>query len=169
MKKAELLTLVAFNTWANRRILAKAARLAPRALHGKANLSYPSPIATLVHVLDTQWYWREGIQVGILPSRPLIPADFPSLHALRRRWDEEDRLLLGYLSSRTQRQVDGNVTYTWRQARPRTRPLWHIITHVVNHGTQHRTELAVFLTAKKLSPRNMDFLDYIRHKTNART
>jgi hypothetical protein len=34
------------------------------------------------------------------------------------------------------------------QARPRTRPLWHIIVDVVNHGTQHRSELALFLTAK---------------------
>ena len=164
MKKAGVVALVEFNVWANRRILAKASRLSTRDLRRSATLSYPSPLATLVHILDTQWYWREGAQIGFLPRETLEPSDFPTFSGLRRRWAEEDRLLLHYVSSRTERQIAGTVTYTWPQARPRTRPLWHIIMHVVNHGTQHRSELALFLTAKKLSPANMDFLDFIRHK-----
>jgi uncharacterized damage-inducible protein DinB len=88
----------------------------------------PPPLATLVHILDTQWYWREGAQFGKLPREKLGPSDFSTLRSLRRRWDEEDHLLLAFVLS--------------------TRPLWHIIVDVVNHGTQHRSELALFLTAK---------------------
>jgi uncharacterized damage-inducible protein DinB len=164
MKKADVVALVEFNGWANRRILAKAARLSIRDLRRPAGLSFPSPLATLVHILDTQWYWREAAQIGILPSKTLEPLEFRTFSALRRRWDEEDRLLLRFVSSRTERQLDGKVTYTWPQARPRSRPLWHIIMHVINHGTQHRSELALFLTTKRLSPGKMDFLDFIRHQ-----
>jgi uncharacterized damage-inducible protein DinB len=164
MKKTDIVTLVGFNSWANRRILAKASRLSPKILRAPAGLSYPSPLETLVHMLDTQWYWREGAEFGILPKERLESSHFPTMRSLRTRWDEEDRLLLEFVSGRTERQIAGTVTYTWPQARPRTRPLWHIIMHLVNHGTQHRSELAVFLTARKLSPGNMDFLDFIRHK-----
>ncbi|MGH2628195.1 MAG: DinB family protein, partial [Anaerolineales bacterium] len=134
-----------------------------------AGLSYASPMATLVHILDTQWFWREGAQIGTLPREALRPASFPNLRALRRRWDEEDRLLLAFLRDRTDRQMAGTVTYTWPRARPRRRPLWHIVVHIVNHATQHRSELAVFLTAKKLSPGDLDFLDFVRYKARTRS
>lgn len=163
MNRSQAVTLVEFNAWANRRVFAKAARLSPGTLNGTASLSHPTPIATLVHILDTQWYWREGAQFGSLPIETLGPSSFPSLHSLRRRWDEEDRLFLAFVRSRTDRQLTGTVTYTWPRARPRRRPLWHIMTHVVNHATQHRSELAMFLTTKRLSPGNLDFLDFMRY------
>jgi hypothetical protein len=72
----------------------------------------PPPLATLVHILDTQWYWREGAQFGKLPREKLGPSDFSTLRSLRRRWDEEDHLLLAFVLSRTERQIGGTVTYT---------------------------------------------------------
>ena len=165
MKTSEALLLLRFNAWANRRVLVKASHLPPRALRAHATLSYPSPIATLVHILDTQWYWREGAQFGLLPKETLKPASFQSFNSLRRRWDDEDRLFLEFVRSRSDRQLAQAVTYRWAQARPRKRPLWHILMHVINHATQHRSELAVLLTTKGLSPGNMDFLDFIRATT----
>lgn len=162
MNRAQAITLLEFSAWANRRVFSKAARLPTRTLHGAAKLSYPTPIATLVHILDTQWYWREGAQSGSLPIETLRPSSFPTLNALRSRWDKEDRLFVAFVRSLADRELAGRVTYTWPRARARRRPLWHIILHVVNHATQHRSELAVFLTTKGLSPRNLDFLDFIR-------
>ncbi|MEX2030538.1 MAG: DinB family protein [Anaerolineales bacterium] len=167
MNRAQAVKLVQFNAWANRRIFRKAARLPLRILRGKTSLSYPSPLATLVHILDVQWYWREAAQSGRLPSATLRPSDFPRLQSLRRRWDEEDDLFLEFVRSRTDRQLLAPVTYSWPQARPRKRPLWHLLMHVVNHGTQHRSELALFLTSRQLSPGNMDFLDFIRSRAGA--
>lgn len=168
MSKTELITMARFNGWANRRILVKAAHLPESVLRRRARLSYPSPMATLVHILDAQWYWREGAEFGQLPREKLEPSDFAGIKELRSRWEEEDRLLIEYLQSRTEGQAAGTVTYTWPQARPRTRPLWQVIMHVVNHGTQHRSELAIFLTLKDLSPGNVDFLDFIKHDQRTR-
>ena len=162
MKRSQAVTLLKYNAWANRRVFVKAARLPPRILNAPAPLSYPSPIATLVHVLDAQWSWREGVQYGVLRKEPLRPSSFPSLSSLRRRWDEEDRLFLEFIKSRSDRQLSGTVTYTWPRARARRRPLWHILLHVSHHATQHRSELALFLTTQELSPGDLDFLDFIR-------
>ena len=161
MKRSQAITLVGFNAWANRRVFAKAARLPSATLRAAvSSLSYPSPMATLVHILDTQWYWREGAQLGLLPVETLRPSNFPNLRSLRRRWDEEDRLLLGFVEALTDRRLTKSVTYAWPRARPRTRPLWHIITHIVTHATQHRSELALFLSTKNLSPGNLDFIRF---------
>ncbi len=119
MKRSEAVALVDFNPWANRRVLAKVARLPLRALSRPASLSYPTPIATLVHRLDAQWYWREGAQFGMLPREVLRPSAFSTLRSLRQRWDEEDRLVLAFVRSRTDRQLAAAATYVWPRARPR--------------------------------------------------
>ncbi len=107
---------------------------------------------------------RQGARFGRLPVETLSPEDFPTLHWLRRRWDEGDGLLGAFVSSFTDRSLVRTVTYTWPRARPRTRPLWPLPIHVVNHATRHRSELAMFLTTKGLSPGNLDFLGFIRSR-----
>lgn len=59
--------LVKYQQWANHRLLLKARRLSLVQLQGEVNLSHGSVFATLVHLLDSQWYWREGAQFGNLP------------------------------------------------------------------------------------------------------
>ena len=162
MDRAHAVALASYNAWANRRVFARAARVPLHTLRKSASLSYASPLATLVHILDSQWNWRVAVQEGLAWVEPdMQPGDFRSLTALRRRWDEEDRLLLEWLSHLPRRQLAGTVTYGWPKARPRTRPFWAVLTHIVNHATQHRSELAVWLTGRKLSPGNLDFMHYV--------
>jgi len=160
MKRREAMALVGFNAWANARVLAKAARLPFKALKKKAGLSYPSPLETLAHILDVQWFWREGAQTGLLPPGKLEADQFTSMAALRRRWKEEDRLFEAFVGGLTDAQLAGNVTHGFARARPRTRPMADLIQHIVIHGTQPRSELAVWLTAQKLSPGGLGYLRY---------
>jgi uncharacterized damage-inducible protein DinB len=165
MDKSQALTLINYNTWANHRVLLKAARLPAPSLHLAAPLSNGTLFATLIHIIDTQWYWRTGAQTGLLPIKTLSPADFGSLAVLRRRWDEEDRLLLEYVQNLTNADLAGTITYNWLRARPRTRPLWQILQHIVNHGTHHRGEIGRHLAGLGQSPGDLDFLVYIaRHR-----
>jgi uncharacterized damage-inducible protein DinB len=154
-------TLIEYNAWANHRVLLKAAHLSPAKLIGDAPLSHHSVLGTLIHILDTQWYWREGAQSGKLPIKPISPADFPSFASLRRRWDEEDGLLLNYVQSLSVDKLNGTVSYNWLWARPRTRPLWHILQHIVNHGTHHRSEIGGYLETLGLSPKDLDFIKFV--------
>jgi uncharacterized damage-inducible protein DinB len=164
VKKPEALTLAEFTVWANRRVFNKAARLPRSTLGAPARLSYPSPLATLIHILDTQWYWRVAAQSGVVPLETLTPADFPALASLRRRWDEEDRALVAFIQGLSGASLAGKVRYRWPRARPRSRPLAHILLHIANHSTQHRSELATFLTSRSLSPGNLDFIRFAARK-----
>lgn len=166
MDKEQAITLVEYNTWANHRILLKAAKLPAASLLDGASLSHHSLLGTLIHILDTQWYWREGAQTGKLPIKTLEPADFPSLAALRKRWDEEDRLLLDYVHGLSADELNGSVSYNWLWARPRTRPLWQIIQHIVNHGTHHRSEVGGHLATLGQSPKDLDFIKFVAKMTS---
>lgn len=157
MDPEQAILLVEYNGWANHRLLVKAARLTDEQLRAGAGLSFKSIFGTLVHIVDTEWSWRTAMQTGNIPVDELKPEDFPALQALRRRFDEEQRRMLEYVSGLTPLDLHGSFTYQWPRARPRSRPLWHILTHIVNHGMQHRSEAALALTALGQSPGGLDF------------
>ena len=86
MDKEQAITLVEYNKWANHRVLTKAAHLSPDELHRETILSHRTIMSTLVHILDSQWYWREGAQTGKLPTQTITVEDFSGLLALRRAY-----------------------------------------------------------------------------------
>jgi uncharacterized damage-inducible protein DinB len=165
MDKEQAVTLVEYNAWANHRVLLKASHLTSAKLLRKTALSHDTIMGTLVHILDTQWYWREGAQSGKLPTKTLSPADFHSLVSLRRRWDEEDRLLLNYVQGLSLDELNGSVTYNWLWARPRNRRLWHILQHIVYHGTHHRSEVGQHLATLGQSPKDLVFIKFVAKAT----
>ena len=161
MDKEQAITLVEYNIWANHRVLIKAAHLTSAELHGATSLSHQTIMGTLVHILDTQWYWREGIQTGKLPTQTLLSENFRNLVSLRRRWDEEDQLLRDYVQGLSADELNGSVTYNWLWARPRTRLLWHVLQHIINHGTHHRSEIGQRLATLGQSPKDLDFIKFV--------
>jgi uncharacterized damage-inducible protein DinB len=161
MDQEQAVTLIEYNNWANHRVILKAAHLTPAQFLAETILSHHTILGTLVHILDTQWYWREAAQSGKLPLKELSPADFPSLSSLRRRWEEEDRLLLHYVQGLSAAQLNGSITYNWLWARPRNRPLWHILQHIVNHGTHHRSEIGHYMATLGQSPKDLDFIKFV--------
>ena len=78
-------------------------------LRKDVGLSHYSVMGTLVHILDTQWYWREGAQFGILPIEFISSSDFATVNELRRRWDKEDQLLLDFISGLADRAPDVDI------------------------------------------------------------
>lgn len=167
MELEQAVTLVEYNSWANHRVLIKAAHLTDEQLRADAKLSYPSIYESLIHILDSQWAWREAAQTGNFPGKDLSPDEFPTLKLLRSRWQEEDRRLMAYVQGLTAADLHGTVTFKWPQARPRIRPLWYILTHVVNHSTQHRSEVALALTALGQSPGALDLTAFARRQAGA--
>jgi uncharacterized damage-inducible protein DinB len=164
MNQEQAIMLVEYNTWANHKVQSRAAHLPVGELFEEVGLSYGSVMGTLAHMLDTQWYWREGAQHGLLPMEKLSEKDFPSIKSLRKRWDEEDQRLLEFVQALRESELNGKVEYHWARARPRSRPLWQILTHIVNHGTHHRSEIGSWLALKGLSPKDMDFINFAARK-----
>ena len=142
-RAAELQELYAFNRWANEQILAAAARLSNDQLMRDLGSSFPSVLATLAHVAQSDWIWLQRWR-GVSPTAP--PTwDVATLPALRAHWasvqDERDT----FVASLHDAALDRPIDYRNLAGVASTNPLWQLLRHVVNHSTYHRGQVTTML------------------------
>jgi uncharacterized damage-inducible protein DinB len=163
----DVLLLYDYNYWANRRILDAAAALSDTDFLAPRNLVWGSVRNTLAHAWGAEWVWRQRCQFGAAPASLPSADDFPTLAALRARWDEEEAAMRAYLSGLDNEHLNGALSYRTTSGKQYSAVLWHILAHVVNHGTQHRAEVAQVLTDLGHSPGDVDMILYLRQRAAA--
>jgi uncharacterized damage-inducible protein DinB len=163
MQKSDLLTLFAYNYWANQLLLKTAAKLSPEQFTAPAaGVSHGSLRSTFVHTLGAEWIWRMRCQEGSSPTALLSEQDFPTLDDLVQRWQTEERAMRAYLDSLQDADLARTLSYRRVSGTAAENILWQILAHVVNHGTQHRSEAAVILTRYGCSPGDVDMIWFFR-------
>ena len=162
MQKTHILSLYAYNRWANNRILQATEHLSPSQLLAPAPVSHGSLRGTLVHILSTEWIWRLRCQESLSPQALLTEEQFPALEVLQTRWREEEDVWRAFLENLDEETLHRAVRYTNTKGVPFETKLWQILFHVVNHGTQFRGEAAVVLTSYHHSPGDLDYIAFVR-------
>lgn len=157
MVKSDIVTLIAYNHWANERILATCEQLSADEFIRTVtpNPGWTSLRGILVHALDAEYGWRSVLQSADA-SEILDEAGFADVSTLKARWNVEHSAWLAYLASVTddslgKRHDDSNAL-----------KVWQVIFHVINHGTQHRSEAAAILTGYGRSPGELDFDTFLK-------
>lgn len=154
MDKANISALIAYNFWANERILACCERLSADEFTRQVSPDpgWGSLRGILVHALDTEYGWRSVLLArdasDILDEQGLADAA-----ALKARWAVERAAwseFVGGLSEASLNQGYGSDPKN-------RRTVLQTIMHVLNHGTQHRSEAAAILTGYGQSPGELDF------------
>ena len=153
MDKADISVLIAYNFWANDRILKTCERVPvddfTRAVApdpGKGSLR-----GILVHALDAEIGWRSILQFQ--QDTPVLDEkDFADIAAVKARWEMERAAWFDYAAGLS--REDLNAHYGDEPAK--NPKVWQMIAHVVNHGTQHRSEAAAILTGYGFSPGELD-------------
>lgn len=166
MRQRDLLLIYDYNDWANKRILHAAEKLRQEELTQELPMSWHSILETLSHILSAEWVWRMRCQ-GSSPAALLDPDQFSTLEVLRKRWDEEEAAMRGFLEGLSDADLDRIVDYKNTQGKPFRRVLWQILLHVVNHGTQHRAETGLYLTTLGHSPGDIDMSVYLAERASA--
>jgi uncharacterized damage-inducible protein DinB len=154
MNNPDIATLVAYNFWADERILAACEGLTAAEFTQAAALDpgWGSLRGILVHALDAETGWRAVLQ-GQGGGFLLQESDFADVAALRDRWAVEREAWLDFAAGPAGEQldrvldIDDDFQMTVRQ----------VITHVVIHGAHHRAEAAAILTSFGRSPGDLDF------------
>ncbi len=159
MDAESLLAFVRFHAWANDRILTTAAGLTEEQFRGPAPLDHGTAFATVRHLVDVDWSWREfcaGNDVGqtYVWDHGFAVGDLPEIHAFSL---QEDARLRGFVESLDDAALAEPLAMS--DEPDDVIPRWLIIAHIVNHGTQHRSELARHLTGCGHSPGELDLLD----------
>ena len=151
-----------YNHWANELILNHSAELTHEQFTEKVpGLSLGSIAGAVGHQLGTEVIWLSRCR-GEAPTRILSEKDFPSLAAMRERWQKQDADQAAFLSSLTDAEVNNVVTYKTMGGGEQKQRLGLMLGHIVNHGMQFRAEAAVGLTAKGKSPGDIDLIVYLR-------
>jgi uncharacterized damage-inducible protein DinB len=165
MLQREILTLYDYNSWANQRLLAAAARATPEQLAAQ-RLSRGSILDILVHIMSGEGGWRvkceTRVQMVLLDDERL--ADFPTLEAVLIRWVEVNQAMRAYLHRLNDDDLNQTVLLRNRDSEAFERVLWQPLLHVIIHSTQHRAEVAETLTELGYSPGNLDFEIYLREQ-----
>lgn len=153
MHPSAISLLIAYNFWANMRILSACAHLSPDAFTRAVvpDPGWGSLRGILVHTLDAEYGWRSVLQSQDA-SIILDVHDFDDVAALHAQWSIEQAAWFDFAASLTTERL--NATYA---EQPGQGPqVWQTILHVVNHGTQHRSEAAAILTGYGYSPGELD-------------
>jgi uncharacterized damage-inducible protein DinB len=160
MNRQDILVLYQYNQWANARILKAAGNVTTQQFLAPGSFPHGGLRGTLVHALSAEWIWRNRWE-GTSPSSVLKPDEFPTFEALRSRWAEEEKKLMGFVDTVTDEHLNQSFDYKNTAGTPFTRILWQAMAHVVNHGTQHRTEAAAMLTDLGHSPGDIDLIFFV--------
>lgn len=127
--------------WANHRYFAVAEGLSAEQLHREQGHSWGDVHSLLVHMLSSETVWL-GRWHGETPKSHLDPKEFPTLSALKARWEQVEREMRLFIDGQTEASLQSVITYSNFRGETFHVPLWQMLMHVANHETHHRGELA---------------------------
>jgi uncharacterized damage-inducible protein DinB len=152
---AQLRRLVAYNQWANEKILRAIDGMTVEELARPVDAYIGSLEKNLQHVLLATRIWLARWKGAGPPSlNDPITAAWPEAYAATHA---ELRAFVGPL---TDAGADRIVDYKDSKGTPFQMALGQLIAHVVNHGTHHRAETGLLLERIGRSPGDMDYVYY---------
>jgi uncharacterized damage-inducible protein DinB len=151
---AQLRHLVAYNQWANERILTAIAGMSGEELARPVDAYIGNLAKNLHHVRWATRLWLARWK-GIAP-----PAAGEPSGSWADAYAETHAELREFVESLTDAEADRVVHYKDTKGNPYQLPLGQLITHVVNHGTHHRAETGMLLERLGRSPGDMDYVYY---------
>ncbi|MBI4609608.1 MAG: DinB family protein [Candidatus Rokubacteria bacterium] len=162
--KGMLAALYEYGVWANNRLLAKATHLGDDQLGQKLTKGANPILPTFAHLVGADLRWFARWRGETAPT--LSVTDFPTLEAVRRRWEELYPVRRAYIASLDGAKLLEPILWV-RDEGSVTIPRWQAMLQCANHGTQHRSEIAAMLTDLGHSPGNIDFVLYCLESARA--
>jgi uncharacterized damage-inducible protein DinB len=144
--------LYEYHRWANRRLYDVAAALGEDVCGrdvGK-QFSYPTLTRMFGHLYGADRVWLSRWK-GTSPTS-LPGAEFPTLAAVRPRWDELEAEQRAFVDALTDTDLARTIEYKNTEGKAFRLPLGPLLQHVANHATHHRSEIATMVTMLSASP-----------------
>ena len=161
MNAADVLTLYAYDDWANDRMLAAIAELTEEQFTRNLVSSYPTIRDTLAHIAFAEWIWLERWR-GNSPSQAPEWLDGPSFASLEERLHGIAAARRSYLTALTDERLDSAIHYRSTLGDEFTMILSDLLIHCANHSTYHRGQLVTMLRQVGATPPNTDFTPFAR-------
>jgi uncharacterized damage-inducible protein DinB len=152
---AQLRKLVAYNQWANEKILRAIDGMTPAELAQPVDAYMGSLARNLQHILLATRVWLARWKGEVPPAlSEAVTGPWPDAYAVTHADFRR------FVDPLTDADADRIVQYKDSKGNPFALPLDQLITHVVNHGTHHRAETGLLLERRGRSPGDMDYVYY---------
>src|SRR3972149_488973 len=155
-------SLIAYNEWANQKVLQAAEGLGEEELGRQVSGSYESVRMTLLHVARVQIGWLSVLNGK--PERPSFPEGYERmpLEEVRRWFARSHDDLRAYAEGLTEERLESEVSAFNPQDKKEYRwPSWQLLSHLVNHSSHHRAEAGLMLASLGHSPGDLDFIYFV--------
>lgn len=160
MNTAEARHLLAYNGWANARVFAAVDGLSSEQLTRIVASSFPTVIATLAHIVSTEWVWLRR-WMGESPASVPDWVARAELSDLRARLTAVDSERAAFVNDLTDGGLEDPIAYRTLSGQPHEDRLSHTLRHVVNHSTYRRGQVATQLRQLGIAPPATDFIAYV--------
>lgn len=146
-----------YNAWMNAKVYDAAERLTAEELARDRGAFFGSIIGTLNHIAEADLIWlgrlaQHPIFIGRLDLAGLprsdnveaiVSGDIAKLRPIRERID---RLIVNFINSLSESDVDGVLEYRRANGTRYRKPLTSVLSHLFNHQTHHRGQITTLLT-----------------------
>jgi uncharacterized damage-inducible protein DinB len=136
--------LVAFDRWANERILDACAPLNHEQFTRDLKSSYPSIRDTLGHMLAAEWVWLSRWQ-GESPTAFMPGWNTFTYDELRARWTQHEAEQRTFIDALTDARLVQPIAYRNLSGVSFEVRLDTLVRHVVNHSSYHRGQVTTML------------------------
>jgi uncharacterized damage-inducible protein DinB len=145
--------LVAYNQWADEKILKAIDGLTPDDLARPVDAYFGNLGKNIKHILMAQRIW-----LARWKGQPPLKMDAPIAESWPDAYAATHAEFRAFVEPLADRDFDRVVKYANSRGEPFEAPLGVLVTHVVNHGTAHRAETGLLLERIGRSPGDLDFV-----------
>ncbi len=155
MNLQDVRTGIAYNRWANQRLLKAAGELSGEELNRDLGGSFGSIRGTLRHLLwgERGWlqYWREG---SFVPQ--LSPEDLPDLPSIVEGWEIHEKEKAAFVDGLTEKKLRAPISVDQDAY-----VLGELIQNVLTHSTHHRGQVVHMLRQLGRTPPTTGFRRFL--------
>ena len=152
----DLISLYAFNRWAERKMLDACRKLSPEQYAAEPVPGWSSIRSSIVHIANATEGWIRALNREEVPSRA-TEDDLPTVDDVERRLEPVYAILDAVLPGLTPEQLTTPRTFSSRRGSI-VLPPWTVLRHVVNHATYHRGQVASKLKRLGVEQPATDFI-----------
>jgi len=157
---SEISKLLAYNRWANARMLEPVAGLPAEKWSRELGGSFGSLHGTLTHLYGGEWIWLQRAR-GSSPKALPTPEEVSTAEVLRENWRLLEEEIAEFAKDLTPESLASPITYTNFVGTRWTYTISDILFDLVNHSTYHRGQVTTLLRQLGESPVSTDYVRFL--------
>jgi len=158
MNQKILMDYVAYNRWANQRLLEPSQE---DDLILPIQSSFPSLAQTWLHIWDAEVLWLSRLSGISLASLPSKSKNFQADNIAQLIADQ-DQKWLDWITEKDDAMLSKNYKYTTITGKEYEQVIWETVLHCMNHSTYHRGQVVTIM--HQIGLKNIVPTDFVFYK-----